>query len=115
MLVKMMKNRAIKAFAKKLLRFLVVSWGCSGEYTPGQVDRAISDTGCNANYCDHAYAMYCSEEHFNESSDCDYSELREEVAALCFNGNSGFSSSDFSSSTFDGGFDGGGGGDGGGD
>ena len=61
MLVRMMKNRAIKALARKLPKFLVVSWGSSDEYSPGQVNKAIAETGCNA-----AYAMFCSKDRFNQ-------------------------------------------------
>ncbi len=96
MLVRMMKNRAIKAFAKKLPKFLVVSWGSSDEYSPGQVNKAIAETGCNATYANYAYAMFCSEDQFNEVCNEDYAELKGEIGNLCFGGNSGFNSSDFS-------------------
>ena len=99
MLVRMMKNRAIKAFARKLPKFLVISWGSSDYYSPGQVNTAIAETSCNATYANYAYAMFCSEDRFNEVCNADYAELKGEIGDLCFGGNSGFSSSDFSVST----------------
>jgi len=77
----------------------VISWGRSDEYSLGQINKAIAETGCNAAYANYAYAMFCSEDKFNEVCELDYSQIKVEVGDLCFGGNSGFSSSDFSGSS----------------
>lgn len=106
--------------AKTMPGFLVGSWGRSDEYTPAQVDRAIKDTNCNAEYSDHAYAMFCSEETFSEISDGNYQELSTELGGMFFDGNNNYNFIDFADSpleaNFGSGSDGGfGSADGGGD
>lgn len=106
------KSRAIKKIAKRLPPFLVSSYGYSEVYTPGQVGTAIESTGCNSDYIDHAYAMFCDETAFSEVSSADFDALHQEVADSCFDGNGSFNFSDTMS--FSGGNGDFGGGDGGG-
>jgi len=101
MLVKMMKNRAIRKMAKTMPGFLVGSWGKSDHYSIGQVDRAIKDTNCNTDYSDYAYAMFCSEEDFSEVSGGSYHQLSTEIGGMFFYGNSNYSVADFTNSPFE--------------
>ena len=114
LLMRMNKSRAIKKIARNLPPFLVSGYGGAETFTSGQVERAMEETGCNLDYIDHAYAMFCDEATFNENCSSDYESIHSEVADLCFGGNSNFSFSDAASysSHSDGGL---GGGDGGGD
>ncbi|MCP4695871.1 MAG: hypothetical protein GY862_03325 [Gammaproteobacteria bacterium] len=110
-LIKMAKSRAIKKIAKKLPSFLVSGYGGGEFYTYGQVNTAMKETGCNEKFIDHAYAMFCDRENFSEISTADYDALHEQVAEICFNGDSNFNAASFSSE-FGGGADGGGSGGG---
>ena len=96
--------------------FLVSGYGAGEVYTPGQVATAMEQTGCNCDFIDFAYAMFCTKEAFSEVSDGDYESIHQEVSDVCFGGNSNFNFSDASSFSEggDGGFgdgDSGGGGD----
>lgn len=115
-LMRMAESRAIKKIAKRMPAVLVSSYGYSETYTSGQVGTALEKTGCNPDYVDHAYAMFCDESTFNEASGGNYESLHQEVADTCFGGNNGFGFSDATSfSSGFGGGDGGGGDGGGGD
>ena len=113
-LMRMAESRAIKKIAKRMPAILVSSYGYSESYTSGQVGVALESAGCNPDFIDHAYAMFCDEETFNEVSSGDYSALHQGVADTCFGGNNDFGFSDTAS--FSGDFGGGScaGGDGGG-
>lgn len=95
--MKMGESRAIKKIAKRLPPFLASSYGYSDNYTSGQVGTAIESTGCNPNYTDHAFAMFCTKDTFKEVSNSDYDSLHQEVADICFDGNNEFTFSDASS------------------
>lgn len=112
-LTRMAESRAIKKIAKRMPAILISSYGCSKAYSSGQVGVALENSGCNPDFIDHAYAMFCDESTFNEVSSGDYSALHRNVADTCFGGNSNFGFSDAAS--FSGGFAGAdcGGGDGG--
>ena len=75
----------------------------------------MEETGCNADFIDHAYAMFCDEGAFNEICASDYETIHSEIADLCFGGNTNFSFSDAASFSSGGGFGDSGGGDGGGE
>ena len=107
-LMKMGESRAIKKIARNLPPFLVSGYGAGEVYTPGQVATAMDQTGCNCDFIDFAYAMFCTEDAFNEVSNGDYNSLQQGIGDICFGGNSNFSFSDASS--FSEGSDGGSGG-----
>jgi len=113
LLIKMAESRAIKKIAKHLPKALVSGYGGTELFTPGQVGAAMEKTGCNSDYIDHAYAMFCSKDDFDSISDGDYDLLHKEVGDFCFGGNESFSFSDAVSFSEGGGFSGGdaGGGD----
>ena len=77
-------------------------YGIGETYTPGQVATAMEQTGCNCEFIDFAYAMFCSKDSFNEVSDADYDSLHQEVSDICFGGNSNFSFCDAASFSEDG-------------
>ncbi len=135
-----LKRRKIKKFARKMPLELKKLFGFQKFYTQGQVDtvlkkkKLVKNKSTVSDVC-FAYAMYCSPQEFqrihNEAGEeCNYQEMREEVAATMFSGasdfststliteasisDSSFSSGGFSGSNggdFGGGSDGGGGGD----
>jgi len=96
-LMKTEKNSAIKKIAKNLQVFLTSRYGYKGPYTQGQVAAAVSKTKCNPKYIDHAYAMFCDEAIFNEFSTKNFSTIHQEIADICFNGDSDFTTSDITS------------------
>lgn len=96
-LMKMNESRAIKKIARNLPPFLVDGYGNGDFYTPGQVATAMDQTGCNCEFIDFAYAMFCSEDAFGEVCDGDYDSLREEISDLGIGGGSSFSFSDVAS------------------
>ncbi len=57
----------------------------------------MTKANCNADYLDYAYAMFCDEESFSEVGSSDYEAIHQEMADLCFDGNSNFSSGDVTS------------------
>lgn len=119
LLMNMGKSRAIKKIAKMLPSFLVSGYGNPSYYTSGQVETAMGKTGCNENYVDHAYTMFCDKDTFNEVSSADFDSVHQEVADICFKGDSDFTFDNVASTYGDfGGTDSGGfcegGGDGGG-
>jgi Family of unknown function (DUF6559) len=121
------KRRAIKKIARKLPPYLRRSYGKSKQYSPGQVRTAMDQTGCNVTCIYFGYAMFCSVGDFNQvhadmGEQCDYEAMHQEVADICFSGDTNFGTSDLTSYSsdsggglFDSGFDGGGDGGGGGD
>jgi Family of unknown function (DUF6559) len=96
-LTKMAESRAVKKIAKRMPAVLVSSYGYAETYTSGQVGTALENSGCNSDYIDHAYAMFCDESTFSQVSNGDYSSLHQDVADTCFGGNSSFSFSDATS------------------
>ena len=96
-LIRTNKSRAIKKIARNLPPFLVSGYGGAESFTSGQVDRAMEETRCDSDYIDHAYAMFCDETTFNENCSSDYESIHNEVADICFSGNSSFSFSDAAS------------------
>ncbi len=115
-LMRMAESRAIKKIAKRMPAILASSYGYSEVYTSGQVGVALETAGCNSDFIDHAYAIFCDETTFNEASSGDYNALHQNVADTCFGGNNNFGFSDAASFSGDfggadcGGGDGGGGG-----
>ncbi len=122
--VNYLKRRAIKKIARKLRLFLRRTYGQSKKYTSGQVRTAVERTGCNMAYACFGYAMFCSRDDFNQvhaemGEPCDYDFMHQEVADVCFRGNTDFETSDLGSFSsgygngdVGGGFDAGGGGNG---
>ncbi|GAA6153644.1 DUF6559 family protein [Pseudoteredinibacter isoporae] len=94
-LMKMRESRAIKKIARNLPPFLASGYGGGEVYTPGQVENAMEETGCDTDFIDHAYAMYCSKEAFDNISDGNYESLQSEFGEVCSQGGL-FSSSDAS-------------------
>jgi hypothetical protein len=113
-LMSMAKSRAVKKMAKVLPGFLVPGYGHGGPFSQGQIDTAVAKTGCDVGYIDYAYAMFCDEATFKEISSEDYQAIHQEVAELCFKGNSDFTAADVASYSADHGVGDVGGGDGGG-
>lgn len=95
MLMKIAKNRAVKKIAQKMPKYLANGWGASEYYTPGQVKSAMEKTGCNSDFIDCAYAMFCSPEDFSSVSSADFNSLKMDVGNICFNGSSDFNASSF--------------------
>ncbi len=75
-LMKMAKSRAVKKIAKKLPPFLVSGYGAAETYRSGQVATAMEKAGCNGNFIDFAYAMFCSEEEFSSVSSANFNSLK---------------------------------------
>lgn len=100
-LIKMAESRAIKKIARELPPFLVGGYGNCECYTVPQVERAMSETGCNLNFMDHALAMFCDRETFSSASEESYEALREAVGDVCFEGNADFTLSDASTYSSD--------------
>lgn len=122
LLARIREHRAFKIIARSLPPYLVESYGPREYYSPGQVNAALGNTGCNLDFLDHAYAMFCDPATLNSICSGDFASLREQVAESLFNGNADFSFNDFlafksSGGLFSGdddvGLDSGGGGDGG--
>ena len=119
-LMKMNRNRIIRAMARHCPPFLVTGYGSQSAYSQGQIDRAIEETGCNSNYSDYAYVMFGREEDHPSTDTQSYAEISNEIGEVFFSGNNDFDAQDFvsysnnhDSSLGDGCGDGDGGGDGG--
>lgn len=93
-LMKLNRNRFIRAIARNLPPILTDYYGASDYYTCGQVTKAMEDAGCNMKLVDSAYAMFCSREEFEKISNGDYESLHQEVSEICFHGNTDFDVND---------------------
>ena len=94
-LMKMNRNRVVRGIARNCTPFLVTGYGPQSSYTPGQIDRAMEETGCNSDFSDYAYVMFGSEEDFPNDRDHSYDEIHSEIGDIFFNGNGDFGAEDF--------------------
>lgn len=109
------KQQAIRSYLRRLRPRLVKRYGQRDHYTSKQVRSTLYAGGLSVAYDYYAYAIYCSPEEFGRyheaiGENCNYSEMRAEVARLYDD-----SDSAFAADGGDGGADSGGGGAGGGD
>lgn len=117
MLMRMNRNRIIRGIARNCTPYLVTGYGSQSAYSQGQIDTAMSETGCNSSYIDYAYAMFGRPEEFPDDSSTSYNDACDVVGEVFFGGNNEFSAQDFisSSSSFESSFGSDGVSDGGGD
>ncbi|XOV77536.1 MAG: DUF6559 family protein [Aestuariibacter sp.] len=118
MFANLIKKRAIKSYIRRLGKDLARRYGKSKEYTSGQVIKTVQDEGYNWRHICYAHALYTSMKQFDklhqeQGENCDYYEMRNEIAESFFGGVvSSMESAVFSYSSSDpGGADGGSGGD----
>ena len=98
-LMKINRNRIVRHMARNCTPFLVSSYGPQISYTPGQIDRAIEETGYNIDHIDYAYAMFGKSEDFPSLSSNNFDDLKEEISEIFFDGNSDFNAQDFIASS----------------
>ena len=96
MLKAVAKNRAIRAYSKKLPKLLAKDYGRSEKYTPRQVLRTAERNNLSTIYICYAFAMYCERRLFDEyhrerGEDCSYDEMRDEIAEKQLGANGGTS------------------------
>lgn len=90
------RRRAIKRYARILGPLLKRRYGNSNTYTVGQIKNTAEQAKLPMAYICFGYAMYMSQDEFEKlhvslGQRCDYGAMRQEVADLCFSGNSDFS------------------------
>ncbi len=100
------KRRAIKIYARRLPRLLAKDYGRSQSYTPAQVRKTIERHGLNATYSCYGIAMFSGREGFDQfhaesGEQCNYDEMRTEIANDHFGGNVDFSLTDILSASSD--------------
>jgi hypothetical protein len=86
------KKHAIKSYIQRLGKDLAQRYGKSKQYSPGQVVKTVQDCGYNWRHICYAHSLYVSHESFDQwhqeqGEDCNYEEMREEIAATHFSGN----------------------------
>ncbi len=86
-----MKRRAITRYINELGKDLSKRYGKSEHYTSGQVIKTVQDEGYNWRHICYAHALYTSMKQFDklhqeQGEDCDYYEMRNEIAESFFDG-----------------------------
>jgi hypothetical protein len=92
------KRRVTRDYARKLPRLLAKDYGFSQSYSPRQVRSTIERYRLNGDYSCYAISMFSDRPAFEQyhrelGEHCNYDEMRAEVAAAHFNGNSHFTMS----------------------
>ncbi len=93
------KRRTIKAYLTRIGPMLAKRYGKSERYTPKQVEAAAWEAGLPmADLC-CALSVYCNQDaldayHTALGEDCNYWQMRAEVAEHCFHGNVAFTPHD---------------------
>jgi hypothetical protein len=103
-LKRLLKRRAIGDYARRLPRLLARDYGASRTYTPAQVRSTIERGGLDPSYSCYGIAMFSSRESFDNfhavnGEQCNYDDMRSEIATDHFGGNIDFSFSDILSAS----------------
>jgi hypothetical protein len=93
------KRRAIRSYARQLPRLLAKDYGFSRSYTARQVRRTVERSGLNVHHSCYAIAMFSDRDafvqfHHEIGENCDYDNMRAEIADRHFHGNMDFTISD---------------------
>ena len=89
------RRRIIKKYARTLGALLKRRYGRAKAYTPGQVKTTVDNSRLPANDICIGYAMYLGQIDFDRihrelGKQCDYQAMRQEIADVCFDGDSQF-------------------------
>ncbi len=92
----MVKDLSIKSYIKDLTPSLCERYGYSKSFTKGQVDKTLEILNLNIEQIKFAYAMFLSEEDFNNIDEIDeaYSSLRHIVKEQYFSNQRSFNLKD---------------------
>jgi len=98
-LKRLLKRRIIGNYARRLPKLLAKDYGASQTYTPAQVRSTIERHGLDPEYSCYGIAMFTTRESFESfhalnGEQCNYDDMRSEIAADHFGGNIDFSSGD---------------------
>ncbi len=95
------KRRTIKAYLTRIGPLLAKRYGKSERYTPKQVEETARKAGLPMDDLCYALSVYCNQDafeayHAEAGEECNYWQMRAEVAEHHFHGNVAFTPQDVS-------------------
>lgn len=98
------KRRTIKSYLTRIGPLLAKRYGKAERYTPKQVEETAREAGLPMHDLCYALSVYCNRDafdayHAESGEDCNYWQMRAEVAEHYFHGNVAFTPQDVSEVT----------------
>jgi hypothetical protein len=99
------KERAIRLYARRLIRLLQATYGKQEIYTTAQVKKTMKEWGYSTSYDCYGLAMYCDFEDFSDyhrsiGESCNYEAMRSEISYCLFSNDTTFSTSSLATTEF---------------